>query len=416
MNPESYKTHLVFERLEQFNKSLNAENLVEKIGVENYTYLETAYHFIKDKLKLTNHILVQEIELTNLASEIEGGTNQINAFIGNNNSGHITNCINNIISAITRTKNLPTPISKNDFDFSKNIAQFQQTVQNAYQNLQSLYNKLKSDLKTAQNDLEAKQMTIVALEKQIAEKQSEIQNVLIKYNSEFETFKNNSNSLAETERNKLIANFESDRKTFKETFEANSSTFMKDFETQKTKFDADSNAVIDQLKQKLAEANKIVNIVGNVGITGNYQNIANQHKYSANIFRLIALLFMIIMSIILIYSINDLSNKDFNLTKSLVRILAASILTYPAVYAARESSKHRALETKNRNLELELASIGPFIELLPEEKKQIIKEGLVNKYFGNTSQLEEVKNDDFEEISINKLDKLLKTILSFIKR
>jgi cytochrome c556 len=259
-------------------------------------------------------------------------------------------------------------------------------------------------------------MTIVALEKQIAEKQSEIQNVLIKYNSEFETFKNNSNSLAETERNKLIANFESDRKTFKETFEANSSTFMKDFETQKTKFDADSNAVIDQLKQKLAEANKIVNIVGNVGITGNYQNIANQHKYSANIFRLIALLFMIIMSIILIYSINDLSNKDFNLTKSLVRILAASILTYPAVYAARESSKHRALETKNRNLELELASIGPFIELLPEEKKQIIKEGLVNKYFGNTSQLEEVKNDDFEEISINKLDKLLKTILSFIKR
>jgi hypothetical protein len=416
MKSEALKTHLIFERLEQFKQSLKAENLTEKIGVENYAYFETAYQFIKDKLKLTNPILVQESELTNLAAELERGTIQINSYYGNNNIGHITNAINNIISAINQTKNLPAPISKNDFDFSKTVAQFQQTVQSAYQNLQSLNDKLKAEFEIAQNDLVVKQQTIVALEKQLAEKQTEIQNVLIKYNTEFETLKTNSNSLAETERKNLIVNFESDRKTFKEAFEADSSAFMKAFETQKIKFDTDSNTVINQLEQKLAEANKIVNIVGNVGITGNYQNIANQHKSSANTFRGIALGFMIVMSILLICSIIDLSNNDFNLTKSLVRILAASILTYPAVYAARESSKHRALETKNRNLELELASIGPFIELLPEDTKQTIKEVLVNKYFGNSYQESSDNKDNSDDISISGLEKILKIILPYIKK
>lgn len=416
MNLEAYKTHLVFERLEQLKQSLQAENLTEKIGIENFTFLEAVYHYVKDKLNLTNPMLVQEAELTNLAAEIEAGTNQINTFIGNNNIGHITNAINNLNSAITRTRNLPIPLSKNDFDFSKSVAHFQQTVQSAYEGLQSLNNKLKVDLEAAQNNLVTKQQKIEALEKQLADKQTEIQNVLIKYNSDFETLKTNANTTIEAERKKFSDNFEVDRKAFKEAIDTDKETFKKAYETQKTAFDTESDAIIEKLELKLAEANKIVNIVGNVGVTGNYQKIANQHKLSANFFRWIALGFMIVMSGMLIYSIIELSNTDFNLYKSLVRILAAAVLTYPAVYAARESSRHRNLETQNRNLELELASIGPFIELLPEDKKQKIKETLVEKYFGKTSSLDAERKEEGDDVSISGLEKILKTILPYIKK
>lgn len=416
MKPDAYKSHLVFERLEQLRQSLSAENLSEKIGIENFSFLETVFLYIKDKLNLTNAILVQEAELTSLASEIEAGTNQINTFIGNNNIGHITNAINNLNSAITRTRNLPIPLSKNDFDFSKSVAHFQQTVQSAYEGLQSLNNKLKVDLEAAQNNLVTKQQKIEALEKQLADKQTEIQNVLIKYNSDFETLKTNANTTIEAERKKFSDNFEVDRKAFKEAIDTDKETFKKAYETQKTAFDTESDAIIERLELKLAEANKIVNIVGNVGVTGNYQNIANQHKGSANFFRWIALGFMIVMSGMLIYSIIELSNTDFNLYKSLVRILAAAVLTYPAVYAARESSRHRSLETQNRNLELELASIGPFIELLPEDKKQKIKETLVEKYFGKHSNLDSERKEDADDVSISGLEKILKTILPYIKK
>lgn len=416
MNLEAYKTHLVFERLEQLKQSLQAENLTEKIGIENYTFLEAVYHYVKDKLNLTNPTLVQDAELTNLAAEIEAGTSQINTFIGNNNIGHITNAINNLNTAITRTRNLPIPTSKNDYDFSKAVAHFQQTVQGAYEQLKSQNEKLKANLLATQTDLNTKQETIKALEQQLAEKQTEIQNVLIKYNSEFETLKANANTTVEAERKKFSDNFEADRKAFKELIDTDKDTFKKAYENQKAFFDAEAKGIVEKLEQKLAEANKIVNIVGNVGVTGNYQKIANQHKESANFFRWVALGFMIVMSGLLIYSIIELSNTDFNLYKSLVRILAAAVLTYPAVYAARESSRHRNLETQNRNLELELASIGPFIELLPEDKKQSIKEGLVNKYFGKSTHLEEDKKDDGDDVSISGLEKILKTILPYIKK
>jgi D-ribose pyranose/furanose isomerase RbsD len=416
MNPESFKSHLVFERLEQFRQTLNSEKITEKIGLESYTFFETGHRYIKDKINLTNPILVQEADLTNIASQIEECTIQINNFIGNNNVGHITNATNNLNSAITRIRHLPIPLSKNDFDFSKSVAQYQQTVQTAYESLKGQQEKLAKDLEEVQKNIESKQAVIKKLEQQLSEKQTEIQNVLIRYNNEFDTFKSSANNTVESDRKKFNENIETDRKSFKDSIDADRDIYTKAYENQKAYFDTEASNIISNLEQKLAEANKIVNIVGNVGVTGNYQKIANQHNKSANFFRWVALGFMIVMSGLLIYSIIELSNSDFNLYKSLVRILAAAVLTYPAIYAARESTRHRALETQNRNIELELASIGPFIELLPEDKKQSIKEGLVEKYFGKSHQTEGDKKPDADDVSISGLERVLKTILPYLKK
>ncbi len=411
MKVEVYSTHLIFERLEQLKQVLNTESLAEKIGIEYYSFLETVYSYIKDKLNLTVPILIQEAELVALSSEIEKGNIQINTYLGNNNIGHINNAINNFNSAISRTKNLPIPLSNNDFDFSKLVAKFEQNVQGAYENLKTQNEKLKTDLDETQISLAAKQQKLDELGQQLIDKQKEIENVLTKYNNEFENLKTNLQSTIDTDRKGFSNNFETDRKLFKNSIDEDKINFKQEYEEQKNIFDSKSASIIEKLEQKLAEASKIVNIVGNIGVTGNYQNIANEHKKSANLFRWVALAFMVIMSGLLIYSIIELGNANFNLYKSLVRILAAAVLTYPAIYAARESSRHRNLETQNRNLELELASIGPFIELLPDDKKQSIKEGLVNKYFGKAV----IDEGDREDFSISSLVQLLKTILPYVR-
>ena len=66
----------------------------------------------------------------------------------------------------------------------------------------------------------------------------------------------------------------------------------------------------------------------------------------------------------------------------LVRLLYAIAITAPAWYTARESARHRTTADRARQTELELASIGPFIELMPEEKKVLIRENLTPLYFG----------------------------------
>ncbi len=313
MTPENFTNHTIFEKLEQFKQALLAENTKEKISIENFSFFETVYLFINDRLKLTIPILVQEPELTNLASEIEAGIVQINSFLGNNNTGHISNATNNFNTALNRARNLPLSLSKSNFDFSRVVSSFQKIVETAYKNLESSNKKLQEDLKVIQDDLAAKNTQMATLQQQLINKETEIQNVLVTYDAEFEKIKLNNNSTFEIEKKKFSDNIEADRKIYKEQFEAEKETNKKNFEEQKLGIENQSNEVINSLNAKLSEANKIVNIVGNVGVTGNYQKIANQHKKSANFFRWVALGFMVVMSGLLIWSIIELSRGEFNL-------------------------------------------------------------------------------------------------------
>ena len=103
-------------------------------------------------------------------------------------------------------------------------------------------------------------------------------------------------------------------------------------------------------------------------------------------------------------------------TKSIIRIVAAAALSYPATYAANESSKHRKQENYNRKIELELASINPFIEILAETKKQEIKEKLVEKYFGNINNIYDSKSIDDTDIPITGFERILKAVGSVINK
>ncbi len=44
-----------------------------------------------------------------------------------------------------------------------------------------------------------------------------------------------------------------------------------------------------------------------------------------------------------------------------------------------------------RQKELELASLGPFIESLPEESRNALKEKLTERYFGNQIETHDIK-------------------------
>src|SRR6185312_15325065 len=238
------------------------------------------------------------------------------------------------------------------------IAGFQQTVTEKYKTLEELNFKLQDKFTETENDLIAKQNQIIEIEKKLASKELEIQNVLSTYQTEYTNLKATINTNIESDRKKFSELIESDRAIFGDAVNKDQIKFKKEFDEALISSELLSTDLLSKLNVKLEEANKIVNIIGNVGVTGNYQNIANQNRTNADFWRWIAIFFMVLMSGLLVWSIIELGNADFNLYKSLVRIIAAGVLTYPAIYAARESTRHRNLETKNRNVELELASIG----------------------------------------------------------
>lgn len=404
MKPETFENHPFFEKLEQLKTRLAEDECKDNIELERISFFESAVLYVSDRIKLTIPILVQEAEVNALSSEIDAALQQINAFLGNGNVGHLNNATNNLNSALTRTRNFPLPFSKNDFNFSKAVSSFQKTVEEKYQQLEEQSQELENQIAEFEKDLKNKEAEINRLFKQLESKESEIQNL----NSNFQTEFTNIKSTATQE-------YETDRKTFRTEINADRITFREEIEELKEGIDTDTSGLIGKLETKLVEAKKIVNVIGNVGVTGNYQLIANDHRSSANFWRWVAIGFMTVFSGLLVWTIIDLSSSGFDWTKSLIRLAAAAALSYPATYAARESNKHRKLETANRTAELELSSINPFIEILDEDKKQSIKEKLVEKYFGN-NQSHEVFVGKEEEVSIGGIEKILKAVLPFIKK
>ncbi|KUF45100.1 hypothetical protein AS361_14830 [Myroides marinus] len=425
MKVEDFEKHIVFDKLNQCKNAIRESELFEKLGEEEYQYFDVILQFIEERMNLIVPILIEESELSGLSSELESGTAYLNNYLGNNNSGYINNAKNNFSSALKRVKNFVIPLTPNDFDYSKAATTYEKTLLKGYNNIAKINKELQEELAKSKEELEDKRRQMRALEDKFSSMIIDMQGAFRSQLSSFSDFEDENkevfNRLQEEREsifnekiNYIDKTIDENLKQYEEWVNDDLEKYKMEFQEQKDKLETQTKDTVDKLTMKLEEAKEIVGIIGNVGVTGNYQKIASEHKKTANVFRVIALVFMSLMSSLLIYSIVDLSTtENFDLYKSLVRILAATVLTYPAIYASKESSKHRNLEILNRNLELELASIGPFIELLPEDKKIEIKEDLVKKYFGQQGSNNEQGDED---VSINGFERILKAIVPILKK
>lgn len=76
----------------------------------------------------------------------------------------------------------------------------------------------------------------------------------------------------------------------------------------------------------------------------------------------------------------------------LLRFIVGVVIALPAFYTARESARHRSNADRAKQTELELATLDPFIEFLPSEKKHDLKAKLSERYFGNGTTPHIVEN------------------------
>ena len=156
----------------------------------------------------------------------------------------------------------------------------------------------------------------------------------------------------------------------------------------------ESTTRLEELSRKEDEAKKIVQVVGNIGVTGNYQKIALAEGVAANTWRYITIGFFgvgvaVALTSFAIHIISPSSPE--NVWTFAIRFVTAIAIASPAFYTARESARHRTNADRARQRELELASLGPFIELLPTEMKDGIRSKLVERYFGNDVEAHDIQ-------------------------
>jgi hypothetical protein len=172
-----------------------------------------------------------------------------------------------------------------------------------------------------------------------------------------------------------------------------SKAFDKSFKTASDARKAESDSLIadtkkqgndhlEFLKKRQKEVDEIFGAIGAAAIAGNFNDIANRERTSANYWRRIAFVFFSAMGAVAIVAFGLTFNSSPNWETFVFRLGTVLVLAIPAFYAANESSKHREREKIVRKNFLELSAIDAYLVLLPEQQRNEIKGKLSERFFG----------------------------------
>jgi hypothetical protein len=176
-----------------------------------------------------------------------------------------------------------------------------------------------------------------------------------------------------------------------------------------------ASELIDKIEKNRIDGANLLKALGDDGVTGNYRIIAASESKDANMMRNITFGIFglgIFIALCTLWKFLETPFTADNAWSALIRLLYAIAITTPAWYAAKESARHRSNADRARQTELELTSLGPFIELMPEDKKNLIREELIKTYFGNKTEKHEVsapvETKDLKEIATTAIKALSK--------
>ncbi len=400
---DRFKSHAIHTTLEQCVEAIKLHELKD-LNEEQVIAINRCEHVVKFAKTMLNRCdadLVAPATLDQLNNASTQVRNHWNQFVSNLNWNILTAPCDSLLIQVSQLSSKLRPIPKSYDDLLtslrdntaamlRQIRKAKQQQDGELEDFQSRLEDFAQKLETREAELEKQKTRIDALTTQ-----------------QQETF-----STAQETRNKEFSAFVSERETI---FEDNQAEHASKFEAQHDQQTKAGQEQIDKLQAHCDHAKEIIGIIGNIGVTGNYQRIADQEMKAANTFRWIAVGCFGAMLVAVIVVLFGSFKADFcDWSMALFRVLTAAIFAAPGIYCAMESSKHRKKEQQNRKLELELATISPFLEKLGDpDKSKVILEKLAPEYFGK--QLGDDNGVQFTNIDSKSIEAALKPILELVK-
>jgi hypothetical protein len=372
MNPSEYASHPVrslLDRLTELGKSTDFTDPDLLAGETNVSALETTFAVVaavRSLLDRTPALLVSGQGLAQLQNAFQATFNELSFYQSNRNQGHIQNAKAHIEQSVMSQlwTFLPAQPGVETIKLGEVVNQATQAARDAIQQLVAQRDALSSRQSALAQQVQDSQTRLESLAESVAKQKAEAASVVAVVQQMY--------AEKESERGAV---FESMLKELRAEFSALQA------ESEKTQLER-----LDSLRTSQEQAAKIVQVVGNTGITGNYQKIANAEGEQANLWRWITVTFFgagIAIAVATFWKFWQEPFSPENAWSVLIRLMYALAITAPAWYTAKESARHRTNADRARQTELELASLGPFIELMPEDKKHQIREELTMRYFGN---------------------------------
>lgn len=175
--------------------------------------------------------------------------------------------------------------------------------------------------------------------------------------------------------------------------ETQATTLLDALKKEETEFFAEqqkeASARIGTLDADIEKSKELVKLVSDIAVTGDYANIANEERKTADRLRWIGLGLMGLMVVLAFFTLNLLVEKGFDWGIAFYRVVSIGIVGIPAFYLVKESDKHRQNERRNRKYQLELTAIDPYLKTMPQPEQDKLKATLAERFFGQPEPISE---------------------------
>ncbi|WP_374643361.1 hypothetical protein [Hydrogenophaga sp.] len=372
MTPSEYFAHPIRELLDRLLGLLQAQEfsdpdlLAQDSPAASLQSVSAISNTARSLLERTPPQFVSGHGLTQLQNAFQAIFNELTAYQSNKNPGHLQNARAQVEQSIMPQLWTFSPLAQQGdlAPLSQSIVDLTKTSSDSIQQLIAQREKYAAQSAALAQQIVDAEAKLARLAETVTKQNAEAASVVAVVQKQY----------AEKEAERVVA-FESLLKQLRDNF----AQMQVDAELAQAQR-------LDSLRESQDQAAQIVQVVGNIGVTGNYQKIANVEGEQANIWRYVTIGFFCAGIVIAAATFWKFWNQPFspeNAWSVLIRLMYAIAITAPAWYTARESARHRTNADRARQTELELASLGPFIELMPEDKKHQIREELTKRYFGN---------------------------------
>lgn len=334
---DQFQEHAVHTTLDNLTQLLNEEVFVSEdlAVVSQWTRITQAAAYAKGRFGRTVPGLANIGHLNKANNALQNIINEVNSYKSSKDIAHLNNTSNHIDALLGQLAPLPlTDSALANETFSDTFAEFSKHAGKIIEQLSAQGSEVAATVDALAQKLSDLDGARATLQEEIEACTAGAKAVTEEFRGELTALREATSTQIDKAIGAIEARYESLESSFEERHEAHQ-------ENQR----AYAELAISELEGKKQQASDLVQIIGNIGITGNYQNIANQEKDSADRWRNIALALMLAMVGAIAITLYTSVSNGFDWKLALFRLLATLVLAIPATYAARESARHRSLES-----------------------------------------------------------------------
>ncbi len=395
------KNHAVWQHLQALGPAIDravSRDGVDADMVDGLERLRAVLALVGKRLAAADPATTYPGPLDGIAGALQNATNEVQAFVGNGSVGHIANANAHGDTALAHVAQVPIPTTP------KELAGLKDAVVTYRSTLEEQLRKAVATTTGTSGELEAVRAKVGELGNEITSERQRLSDLGSGFQAQFST--------AQETRNKEYTEAQGTRQEkfgtlmaeaterltqqsadFAQQKDAAIKQYAEDTAALKKDYSDAAKAVLVEIEAHRGEVEKLVGVIGDLGVTSGYVKTANYARIALWIWQGVAVTAMVGV----IYAAYKLFIPQvlgqFSWEAFAGRVILTLTVGVLAAYAARQADKYHDVERQNRQRALELAALGPFLAPLPQEKQNEFRLGIGGKTFGQNGSGERRRTD-----------------------